>query len=213
MGQESTTKQPNLLEITGNLSELQIRLNGLGWVGTNFGFNLGRHEGSLDLIKSQERILIYPTNQEDETSYRLLAETQVPKLELTQRTNQLALVKLPSNTKALDSMRFIDQEVKTGYLGAFEVLDSVAKLLTTIFRRTHHLPIDIKLHKLALIPGSPDIIKLIPPLNLQPAVSCQDVITQLSADLQIQDPGTKHNIQVAYLNKRFQYYLSSPNHD
>lgn len=213
MGLETFIIPPNILETSSDLSELEIRLLQLGWEKVNFGFSLGRHNGALDLIEGSDRILIYPVDPQDESSYHLLEHANVPRLELAQRTRQLTLAKLPINVKALDSMRFTEQQPMTGYLGAFEVLDGVAKLLSFILKKTHSLPVDPKLHKLSLIAGSTDIIRLVPPLNLQPATDWRNLITALSADLNEQDPPSKHNTQMEYFNNRFQYYLSLPDHD
>lgn len=183
-----------------NLAEARDVLIRNGWKNVDFGFHLGRKTGALDLQKGPNRQLLYVSNLVDIKSYGLLIENRLPVLPIINQVEaqpgNIAVVKLPLGTRALDSLTYPDQEFSTGFLGSLEVMKNIANLLARIFKTTGNLPEGLKLNSLALVEGEEVSIRLIPPLDLRPSSDWEDLKGKLLDELNLQDPNHPHQTQV-----------------
>lgn len=215
MGLEQTFRDIPLSE---NLLVIQSRLEAKGWAEVNFGFHLGRSSGALDLQKERQRVLIYLAPPSDRQAYSALTAHNLPQLPVSYQAidnqseqglpqNMIATASVPLGARALDSMRFQEQQPVTGYLGAQEIMASIARLLARIFKQTASIPPQIMLGNLMFSPGEDDIIKLIPPLELQPTDDWRYLVKQLLQDLNAQDPLNDHTGQIDVFNKHFSLIL------
>ncbi len=221
MGLESPNQEPNSSFTKTLLSGTSDELFNQGWRRTDFGFNLGRQTGALDIIKGEERRLIYPTTQFDTEAYQKLLLAELPVFETAlvpaDVPDGFNTVTIPLSARALDSMEFPDTNLQPGFLGSFEIMTGVAELLARIYGKTGTLPKNLRLGQLALVVDQnkkdPCIIRLIPPLHLtQKAISIQSVSINLLKDLDNQDPMHDHQKQVEYFKNMFNDFLKYVEH-
>lgn len=211
MGLEtSTTKE--LININ-DLAQMRMYLEKAGWEEVNFGFHLGRHNGALDFQRLKERNLCFQSNATDQHSYQSLVSKQIVRFPTIYTPddpkNSIGISGIPPAARALDSLSYPDQQPRTGYLGSYEILVSIAKLLAAIYKKTGTIPQDLKLNNLSLVAGTPDIIRLVPPLNLQPATDWASVADQLYIDLMTQDPHHNHQGQIEAFKNHFHIFLKN----
>ncbi len=191
---------------------------GLGYKETNFAFSLGRVSGGADIQKDEDRLFLYRSDEADKRSFRLLEEHNLPRLSLAYLGNvdlfsgdTLAIARLPLGARALDSMSFSHQQPSTEFLGSFEILVAISKYLADLFVKTAYLPQKLTLNKLALVStennNGNNIIRLIPPLHLEPAQDWRKTLEDLKQDLQLQDPIYNHVKQMQSCERHFQMFL------
>lgn len=210
MGLETFGVSMDIFTTAANLQELDSRLKESGWTTVNFGFNLGRYSGALDLQRGNKRVLVYSATPEDNQAQMLLITHEIPHLKTVVPTPSIAVVDIPIGARALDSMRFPDQQPTTGYLGSYDIMQATARLLAKIFKKTSHIPQDLKLNQLALIAGGDNPIALIPPLHLFEAPDWQQLTQDLLNDLNLQDPMNNHLNQVSIFEM---YFRDALRHD
>lgn len=205
------THLPFELTRINDLQQLRTYLEQTGWHEVNFGFNLGRHTGALDFQKENKRLLCYQSTKQDSKSYQLLTSNQVPAFPTTfsstDPNNSIGFAGVHPGARALDSLQFPDQQPSTKYLGSYEILASVARLLANIYKKTSTIPEGLKLQNLALIVGKTDNIRLIPPLNLVLASDWSILANQLLEDMSSQDPIHDHHGQIKTFKNHFEISL------
>lgn len=211
MGLETgTTKE---LKSIDDLAQMRMYLEKAGWEKVNFGYHLGRYTDSLDFQRQKERILCYQSNATDRHSYQLLVNGEIVRFPTVYTTEDpdksIGISEVPPIARALDSLSYPDQKPSTGYLGSYEILVSIAKLLAKIYKTTGAIPQDLRLNNLSLVAGTPDIIRLVPPLNLQPAADWTSLANQLYADLTSQDPHHNHQGQIKTFKNHFSIFLKN----
>src|SRR3989344_3434291 len=129
MGLEDRNIMLGLKDISAghNLQEVKRVLETQGWKRTNFGFSLARHSGGIDVTRNNTRVLIYTGNEKDQESYRMLSANDLPVLDTEDATSSdLRITTIPTSARALDGMRFPEQQPVTGYLGAVEIMTGLA---------------------------------------------------------------------------------------
>ncbi len=180
-----------------------------GWKEVNFGFNLGKRNSGLDIFRGEQRVLIYRASLVDEQTYDLFETIKIPHFPVcyTPLDKQdrifFGTVEIPVGTRGLDSMRYPDQKQVTGYLGSVEIMRKIAELLALIYKTTSRVVPELKLSKLALIPGADQPIRIIPPLELIGGKSWNHLVGQLANDLKFQDPNNNHSFQVEMFQRQF----------
>jgi hypothetical protein len=215
MGLESDTIFPDeIFDQNQKLPEVKTHLQQVGWEDTNFGFSLARKNNGVDMQRGDRRILIYPTSPKDLESYKLLETNDLPQFEVLSQfdtiegqLNPLRIVGVASNARALDGMRYIEQQPVTGYLGAIEIMMTSARFLAELYKKTGMLPREVTLDKLALVVGKSGIIRLIPPLELVPTEDWHQIAQQLQRSLNEQDPISKHENQIKAFEANFEEFL------
>lgn len=205
--------------INSELKDIKREFLEQGWQNVDFAFNLGRKTGAIDVKQKDRRLLIYKSDPSDQQTTQLLTVNNIPRFETVKTVDvnddKIVALKVPLETKALDSMTFPDQEPKTGHLGSFEMIDSTAKLLAAVIARTNHIPTQVKLQHLALIPPNEfnNIIRIIPPYNFAPVKDPNQAILQISNqlknDLENQDPYSNHEKQITFFMDRIATYLKN----
>lgn len=210
MGLEVYGVSQDIFTTAANLQELDSRLKESGWTTVNFGFNLGRYSGALDLQRGNKRVLVYSTTPEDNQAQMLLTAHGIPHFRTVVPTPNTTVADIPAGARALDSMRFPDQQPTTGYLGSYDIMQATAKLLAKIFKKTSHIPQDLKLNQLALIAGEDNPIRLVPPLYLVETPDWEQLIQDLLSDLKLQDPMNNHLNQVSIFEM---YFRDALRHD
>lgn len=221
MGHDKEILFPTDLDlINADLITIRRQLIDRGWVEVDFGFRLGRKTGALDIRQDENRFLIYKSNPADQLATDLLEKNNISHFNVTQKVNpatekfdEIVVVKIPANTRPLDSMRFPDQTPQTGHLGSFEIIDAIAQLLANIAKKTNYLPNEIRLDNLALATGeNGNIIKLMPPYNFSAVTDLPKAVErltrQLAADLNSQDPISQHSEQLDHFQRRIRAYLT-----
>lgn len=211
MGLETSTTA-ELVKIN-DLAQMRMYLEKAGWEEVNFGFHLGRYTEALDFQRLRERNLCYKSNAVDRYSYQNLTSNQIVRFPTIYTPGDpdksIGISGIPPVTRALDSLSYPDQQPHSDYLGSFEIFVSIAKFLTEIYKKTGTVPQDLKLSNLSLIVGTPDIIRLIPPLNLQSSTDWTPLADQLYADLMSQDPHHNHQGQIETFNNHFNIFLKN----
>lgn len=210
MGSEQVTPKDRMTRLRQSLATAE-------WKALDFGFNLGRRTGAIDVKKDGQRFLFYPATPADSQSYRLLVDHKLPVFPTAaspvETPEGIVCIELPLAVRALDSMEFPDQEQKVSHLGSFEIMDAIAKLLARIYKRTGMTPDSLKLNSLGIVEGDKEPIRLIPPLNLVPQAdwikALRDLREDLKLDLDVQNPQYAHGDQIKYLEKRFEYFLEN----
>ena len=191
------------------LVEEQLLLK--GWRRVDYGFHLGRHTGAIDIHRAARRYLIYGSNVEDLANYNLLLDRKIPTLKVVHtpnfKTSNLAVARVPLETRALDSMTFPDQLPASDYLGSLEMMAAMARFLATLYLRTSRLPRELRLESVCFVSGKEDLIRMIPPLDLVPRRSWQGLLPQLQATLGSQDPSHDHKAQIEQFERCFIEYL------
>lgn len=203
-----------LLGLDISTSELADLSRRGGWNPVNFGFNLARASGGLDIQRGGERALIIPANPADQEALQLLTTHDLPHFRRSHLTatkiTPLAAYNIDLVARALDSLRFPDQAITTGYLGSMDIMAALGKFLGRIYKKTQHLPNVIKLNQIALIPGGEQLVKLVPPISLQTTSDWEPIADQILADLIDQDPSNSHKTQVQMFRDYFELTLSQP---
>lgn len=211
----------NLLDLPLNdLTEIEAQMTEAGWKPVDFAFSLGRHTGALDLQNGNQRVLIYHVTPEDLAAYKILGHNDIPRFDVisavdTEGTENgpqtLAIVKLPTITKALDSLRYPNQYSSTSHLGSIEIMEAAATFLAKLYKKTGMLPATTVLDNLALIPGEENMIRLIPPVNIINATSWEKTTQDLFRSLQSHDPQRRdekrHEAQIEAFKQKFQECL------
>lgn len=196
----------------GSSTPLEVLRRGLtskGWTDTDFGFSLARQTGAIDVTKDDRRVLYYTAEPEDYKGYILLTQHELPVFHTTMLpvTTGLSSIELPQTARALDSMKFPDQGPQGAYLGSFEIMDEIAKLLARIYKMTGTMPQDMSLGRFAMFPGDEDIIRLIPPLKFVRSTNWEKTLEPLFEDLKKQDPDHEHKLQTEHLKEAFRHFL------
>lgn len=201
-----------ICQSTENLDQARTKLRKLGWQEVNFGFNIGRHSGAVDVQKEDKRYLIYPSGTFDQKANQLLIDNNIPRLgsNYVCLNQELTIVTIPTGARALDSMNFPDQQPVTGYLGSYDILVATARLLAKLFKKTSHIPENIQLNKLALVIGEEYPIRLIPPITLIETSQWEELATALLKDLNLQDPQNNHANQIEIFKT---YFTDSLRHE
>lgn len=212
---------PAVLEHSTNISVISHNLETYGWKEINLGFSLAASSSSLDLYKGTERFLIYLSDNHDKETYRLFGDNKIPKFEIVypaektqessaqeQQISTFAVAKIPFVAKSLENISFPDQQPKSGYLGSFEILGGLAKFLAEIYLTTSSLPKVLNLDRIALIPGTNNFIRLIPPLQIEYTQDWSYLTNQLLEDLNNKDFGINHEGQVKYFENNFTKILT-----
>lgn len=184
----------------------------LGGSETTFSFSLARANDGVDIIFPKQRFLFYPTNSTDQISQTQLKKGQIPQLDLLaiNPENGLAVVKVPPQAVALDSLQFPEQGFTTSHLGAYQIMAKIGEYLARIYKVTGLLPTSLRLVDLSLSPREVDFIRLVPPLSLNSDTSISQVISSLFMDLNLQDPRHNHQGQVSVIEERFKLDLEQP---
>lgn len=203
MGLEISDISADILGTASDLREINSQLLNAGWKEVNFGFNLGRYSGALDLQKENKRILVYSSTPEDHQAQILLATHGIPHFRTVVLNPSITVADIPVGARSLDSMRFPDQQPTTGYLGSYDIMQATARLLATIFKKTSHIPQDLRLNQLALIAGKDNPVKLVPPFYLIEAPDWQRLTQDILTDLKLQDPMNNHLNQVSIFEMYF----------
>lgn len=204
MGLEGGGKRP----IDQSIPTLHTGLVAQGWTDSDYGFSLARLTGGIDVIREGRRVLYYPASRVDHGAYTLLSTLKLPVFKATIiPIRGISSVELPYTARALDSMKFPDQAPQPGYFGSIEIMEEVARFLGRIYLKTKKIPQDLKLGKLAMVPGDRDNVRLIPPLNLTPADNWEVLVEELLADLNVQDPDHGHAEQIKYFKEAFERTL------
>ncbi len=192
-----------------DLDQLRTMLKGLGWQEVNFGFNLGRHSEALDVQKKGERRLVYPSSHDDQIANQLLTDHDIARLGSNYicPNQQLTIVTIPLEARALDSMTFPDQQPTTGYLGSYDIMVAAARLLAKIFKKTSYTPQNLKLNQLALIAGEDYPVRLIPPITLVQSSEWDELADALLQDLNLQNPQSNHIGQIEIFKTYFADFL------
>lgn len=196
---------------TDNFASLKDSLTKLGWGEVNFGFNLGRHSGAIDIQKGDKRCLIYRLSPTELQTEQLLIQHRIPCLGINHvcSNHERIAADIPSGARALDSMSFPDQQPQTGFIGSFEIMVGIARLLAKIYKATSLVPKDLKLNQLAFIPQEDLLIRLIPPVQLIPTSNWHIIANNLLRDIRNQDPTNKHTSQIDIFIKSFEDALTN----
>lgn len=196
---------------TGDFASLKDSLTKLGWGEVNFGFNLGRHSGAIDMQKGDKRCLIYLLSPAELQTEQLLIQHRIPCLGINHvcSNHERIAADIPSGARALDSMSFPDQQPQTGFIGSFEIMVGIARLLAKIYKATSSIPKELKLSQLAFVPQEDLLIRLVPPVQLISTSDWHIIASNLLQDLRNQDPQHDHDGQIDIFIKSFEDSLTN----
>ena len=189
----------------------RLSLHGAREVGLSYNLSTERSAISHDVVFNGIRYYIYQSNAVDEAEWNVLEKAGVPLISdrIIPLKGWIFALPIPLNTTRIDNIPLREEEFTGGgYLGAMEIMSKLGLHLAQIYRGSGKLPGTCDTGDIALVNGSPDFIRLVPPLNLKEDISIDDLAGCLLTDLRLSDPDNRHVNQIKAMRKAYYQYLS-----
>ena len=188
------------------IDQLAEGLLSVGAVNTDRLFSLcPQREGCLDALIDGERYYFYPKTADDDTSYEIAIDSDIPVLKRANEfagSNYLSAVKVPRGAKSLSRLLFAFQAEEGITLG--DLFEDLGCLLSEAYQKTGRVPEALSLDHVAYY-SQEDKLILVPPLNLV----VDDGISGLQDSLRDELDEKNHSLDTATAMRRFKGGLAA----